>query len=459
MRFIIINFFLIVCVGCYRNAGRHSHLNRQLYETRDFLSFDPTGFYSKESFTLFLSRSSLFKGNFSERETSLLSFANMLLSDSLEDGLTHFLHLKYDDAEAYKIEYMAPDPYNEFEKVRASGLVLAPPTQRPLPLLIFFHPTLLHKDSAPSLIPPSTYSMDPIEDYRLMMVLLALQGYIVVAPDYIGYGSSENEVHPYLHKRSVVQTTASLLFSVQEALHEERIPFQKEMFIMGYSQGGHGALAFAESVQNSSVDFKVRAVSAGGGPYDMLYTVSELLEEVTVWKTLMALLLQSYSYLYNWDLNRILKRESYIDIISDVHRSNDLSNSVRGLPDRVNSLLHSDFIEDIQGNNRRGNSYQFHLEENSVYDWTPGFPVFLFHLKEDEIVPYKNMEIAYKSFRSWRSSRIEKKDCSFKKIKDLVKIMNRLNRRQGNNVAIKPNHISCLFIFFLETSDYFINYR
>ena len=308
-------------------------------------------------------------------------------------------------------------------------------------------------------MPVSLLSMDPLEDHRLMMIFLALQGYIVLAPDYVGYGSSDHIPHPYLHKKSVVQTTASMLYSTVEALHNEGIPFQRDLFIMGYSQGGHGALAFAKAMQNSSADFKIQAVSAGGGPYDMLYTIREHLDQKTLWRILVTLMLKSYSSIYNWDLNDIVKREDYADIISSSFKYESLSNAVRELPHHTDSLFRSQFIRDIYEKDERANPYQWPLEENSVYNWVPNFPVFLFHVRGDQIVSYRNMEIAYRSFNSGRGGIARKKDCSFKRVEDFVDIIGELNRIRGESVQIEPDHINCNFIFFLETGDYFSDYK
>ena len=292
-----------------------------------------------------------------------------------------------------------------------------------------------------------------------MMVFLALQGYIVFAPDYIGYGSSEDSPHPYLHKRSVAQTTVSMLRSASDALDKEGIPFQRDLFIMGYSQGGHAALAVAEALQNSSMNFEIQAVSAGGGPYDMFHTVREHLDQKNLMQIFVTQLLQSYSYIYNWNLDDIVRKEDYADIISSSFRHKSLPRAVRGLPDRTDDLFRSQFIQDIKRRGEEDNPFQMSLKENSVYDWIPGFPVLLFHVKGDEFVPYKNMEIAYQSFRSRIGRNVRRQDCNFKKVRDLMDIISELNRIGGNSVPIKPDHINCSFIFFLEAGEYFHNYR
>ena len=456
---ICVKTFIIICVGCVGGSGQQFSLDSRVYDS-GVLSFDRIGSYSMESFALAFSRSSVFKDTLSERDFKAVFVSSLFLSDYIQDAVTDFLKLKYSKAEGYRIEYMTADPYSDTETMRASGLVLAPSTSRSLPLLVYLHPTLFEKRHAPSLLPSALHSMDPVEDYRLMMIFLALQGYIVFAPDYVGYGASENKPHPYLHKKSVAQTTASLLRSAADALDEKGIPFQRDVFIMGYSQGGHGALAFAEALQNSSMNFKIQAVAAGGGPYDMLETVREHLDQKTLMRIFITQLLQSYAYIYNWNWDDIVRKTDYADIISSSFRHESLPKSTRGLPDRSDTLFRSQFVREITRRGREeDNLFQTSLKENNVYDWVPGFPVFLFHLKEDKFVPYENMEIAYRSFSSGIGRSVRKQDCSFRKVQDLVNIAKELNRKGGNTVSIRPDHINCSFIFFLEASDYFQDYR
>ena len=44
-----------------------------------------------------------------------------------------------------------------------------------------------------------------------MESILVMKGYAVIMPDYVGYGLSREQVHPYLHWRSAAQTAVDLL--------------------------------------------------------------------------------------------------------------------------------------------------------------------------------------------------------------------------------------------------------
>ena len=443
-----------VLIGCsVENPGRPNE-NKGEPLTGELLSMDRTGSYEKNSFV-----HSFFQSSKLPKTDKRLLLGAQLLSSALFDTerVNQFFNFKVSRTTGYRVEYTTLNPYNRKETIRASGLLLIPPffdSSHSLPLLVYHRSTLLKKSEAPGFMPKSLLEMDPLEDGRFMMAFLSMQGFIVLAPDYTGYGSSENIPPPYLHKKSVTRTTEDMLYAVTDMLRKENILFKKEIFIMGYSQGGHGALAFAQNFQNNPREFNIKAIAAGGGPYDLPETMAELISQKTVVPIPMILFLQSYSYIYGWNLNQIMKRRSYADIISSDFKQEDTGKSAAKLPQKVQSLFQPWFIKSVQ--NKNNDPVQETLEENSVYLWYPSSPVFLFHGKEDNIVPYKNMNTAYKYFREGGGA-ITKKDCDFKKIDSLSRIL-KLLRDKFKNLT-KPNHINCNFMFFLEAGDYFHQYK
>ena len=72
------------------------------------------------------------------------------------------------------------------QNIKASGLVAFPETDQGMPILNFNHGTTsLHADA-------------PTEDLiQYSFSNAASAGYIFVIPDYLGFGVSDNIVHPY----------------------------------------------------------------------------------------------------------------------------------------------------------------------------------------------------------------------------------------------------------------------
>ena len=443
-------FSLSIFTGCSGNyAGPLG--NREESHTGELLSANRTGVYEKNSFVYSFFRSS----QFSSVDKKWLLGATWLSSAFFDtEQVNQFFNFKVPHTTGYRVEYTTLHPYNKNETIQVSGLVLTPPSSHPLPLLVYHRSTILDENQAPGFMPSSLLGIDPLRDGRFMMAFLSMQGYIVLAPDYTGYGSSERIRPPYLYKQSVKRTTEDMLQAATTLLEREKIPFKRDMFVMGYSQGGHGALAFSQDWQYNPWGFKIKALAAGGGPYDLPETMAELLHKKTVLRIPMILLLQAYSYIYGWDLNRIMKKRTYADTISFAFEEGNINKSARKLPTEISSLFNSRFIKAVQ--RKEDPLVQEALEDNNVYNWEPDFPVFLFHGREDDIVPYENMNKAYRFFRRGRAS-ITKKDCDFKKLDFLLKIAKKLTPKLKN--LSKPNHINCNFMFFLEAGDYFSQYR
>ena len=439
---LIIRFLLLFLFfsGCnYKNEnGINNYDPADLSEIND---------YTAKDFIFSLFNSPFLSSNMDEDIKFGITLASVVGSESKD--LRRVLNFETEAVTAYEVEYRTRDPVLE-KKITASGLLLVPSLSRPLPLLVYHRATLLTKSAAPSLIPDTMIVIDPITDERANMIMLAMQGYIVLAPDYTGYGSSDNIRHPYLHRKSVAQTSLDMFFSVTEALKEYEIPFTQDVYVMGYSQGGHGAVAFAQEFQYSNTsEFTIKALAAGGGPYDILETVRDIFDQNLITKVTTLLFLQAYTDIYNWDLDTIVKKSSYKKVIESAFDYEDIEEPAEKIPNTADDLFKSQFIEDIQKG--RNDSIQTVLEENSVHNWAPSAPVLLFHARNDKIVPYSNMDIAYDSFNRNGSADVKRKDCSFKRLNRILKSAQELNI---DIKKIHPDHINCIFIFLLEASDF-----
>ena len=104
-----------------------------------------------------------------------------------------------------------------------------------------------------------------------MEMVYLLKGYAVIMPDYVGYGLSRDEFHPYLHWRSAAQTAVDLLNCMPELLDYYGYSYPKDVVVTGYSQGGAVALGVARMIEENyhqENDWSVRKLYAGAGPYD-----------------------------------------------------------------------------------------------------------------------------------------------------------------------------------------------
>ncbi|WP_228206913.1 alpha/beta hydrolase [Acinetobacter sp. LoGeW2-3] len=136
------------------------------------------------------------------------------------------------------------------KNIRATTLVFTPKGTPPMggwPIVVWAHGTTGAADKcAPSRLPLTG------EEKALVMKLVE-RGYAVIAPDYEGLGN-DNEPHPYLHLESAAN---SILSAVSEAKKYYGNVLANEWSVVGWSQGGHAALAAAEySTKLANFDYK-----------------------------------------------------------------------------------------------------------------------------------------------------------------------------------------------------------
>lgn len=102
----------------------------------------------------------------------------------------------------------------------------------------------------------------------LIAAAFASQGYIVVAPNYAGYDTSELSYHPYLVADQQSKDMIDALAAARSALSTATAPDTSasgELFITGYSQGGYVAMATHRAMQEA--DMTVTASAPMSGPY------------------------------------------------------------------------------------------------------------------------------------------------------------------------------------------------
>lgn len=100
----------------------------------------------------------------------------------------------------------------------------------------------------------------------LIAAMYAAQGFIVVAPNYAGYDQSSLGYHPYLVADQQSKDMIDALTAARTALGPlGGVSDNGKLFITGYSQGGHVALATHRAMQTAGMN--VTASVGQSGPY------------------------------------------------------------------------------------------------------------------------------------------------------------------------------------------------
>ena len=153
----------------------------------------------------------------------------------------------------FPVAYWSTNPQGD--SLLVSGRVYLPKHRYLNGIMIACHYTM----TADVEVPSNMLSMES---------LFTMKGYAVIMPDYVGYGLSRDEVHPYLHWRSAAQTAVDLLNCMPELLDYYGYSYPVDVVVSGYSQGGAVALGVTRMLEELDSMWIVRKLYAGAGPYD-----------------------------------------------------------------------------------------------------------------------------------------------------------------------------------------------
>ena len=174
------------------------------------------------------------------------------------------------DVEVYRVTYTTRD--SDGSEVVASGAVLVPRTAGPLRVMCYCRGTIIpvHQEQWA----PSYYNLEKdqsiYENYEMsyLAATFASAGYLVVAPDGIGYGSTKNREHPYNHAASLAWTSLDMLRAAREFARKEKLSLDPRVFITGWSEGGLCGMALHKLIEDTCHDeIPVAASSLLAGAY------------------------------------------------------------------------------------------------------------------------------------------------------------------------------------------------
>lgn len=271
------------------------------------------------------------------------------------------------------------------EDVVASGLIAIPDSVGDFPVLSFQNGTNTLYANAPS--------VNPFITLYQMLECVASMGYIVVIPDYLGFGSTEEIFHPYLHKESTVTSVLDLLRACGEFDEDiaKNMTFLDEYYLMGYSQGGWSTLSLLEAIDQSySSEFNVAGCVCGAGPYDIEYFNSYVLGLTQYpMPSFLGYISKAYDD-HDFFTNTLadLFNEPYATEITTYF---DGLHSTGQINDKLTPVIATLFKSDYIANFETSSAYQSirtALQENSIEAWNTTVPLLLLHGDEDLYVPY-----------------------------------------------------------------------
>ena len=287
---------------------------------------------------------------------------------------------------AYRITYNTTN--TDGKEVVASGAIFVPDTDKALPLFNYNHGTYFpsQEKEAPSYL---GYS------YELIMgKLFAGAGYLVVMPDYIGYGATKNIAHPYGAYHEIAGSVIDMLYAVKEFCTKHHIALSGKNFFSGWSEGAAVALATVKSLEaDHKAEFLPTATVVNAGPYyssGFVHHILDARQSLTHMNTYVWIL-QSYNTLYN--INKPLSY--YFNEPAASHLQKGPETTITRNPQQ---LFTETFISNYK--NGKDTALQNALLRNDLWNWKPGSKIVFCHGDKDDYVPLFNSEKAYSAMKA-----------------------------------------------------------
>ncbi|WP_289019333.1 lipase family protein [uncultured Ornithinimicrobium sp.] len=260
----------------------------------------------------------------------------------------------------------------------ASGLVATPEGVRPHAVVSYQHATQTHRLHVPS----APHKLEGV----MASLAFAGAGYVFVAPDYLGMGSSPGP-HPYLHAETEGRAVVDLLAVLPRVLAEVGTAVPDRVALLGFSQGGHASLAALGKLTRTPQPFEVAAVASVAGAHRLAETVGPavLSGRSAHHTTYLAALATSYARVYGQPLASIVRERwaRRLPLLLDGRRS---SMEVElALPRDPAHLLTRETVDDLVGAGEGW--FPRRLAENSVGDVTTAAPVRFYVGGEDVDAP------------------------------------------------------------------------
>ncbi len=275
-----------------------------------------------------------------------------------------------------------------WDTVILSGKVMLPRGQRPKRMILVSHYTVCSNSEAPS----NCFSLEGI---------LVKQGYGLIIPDYMGYGITANQVHPYLVMDLTARNVLDMYLAVKPWLKAVGMePEHDELILMGYSQGGANTMAVEHLIETEywadedPDQIKIHRVFAGGGPYDVKATYERFVNTDTASYPIAVPLVVQGMIIGNklqMDMRDLMQEWIYVHL-------DDWINSKKYTTGQVNKLIGTHVTHELltpkalDQTSWEVSELQKAMVANSIvsFSWMPEASVYIAHSMDDETVSFQN---------------------------------------------------------------------
>lgn len=289
----------------------------------------------------------------------------------------------------YRVVYKTIDA-NGLE-TQASGAVVIPAgVTNGAPLCLYTHGTVVERYEVPS------YESDEL----VLGMLYGADGYVVTLPDYLGMGDSPGR-HPYCHAATEATASVDLMRAARTMCADLAVTLNNQLFIFGYSQGGHAAMAATKAIQEDySDEFTITASAPMSGPYDLSGAQTDYVLADAPYGAPFYLpyLMFGYNEIYDMYASPsdylVSPYDTLLPPLFDGTYSGGEIDAV--MPSIPKQIIKPEVLEDFINNPE--NPFRLALQENDLTNWIPTIPMIMYYCSGDELVNYQNSIIAQDIF-------------------------------------------------------------
>ncbi|CAD0225909.1 T9SS type A sorting domain-containing protein [Chryseobacterium sp. JV274] len=284
----------------------------------------------------------------------------------------------------YKITYYTKNENNVL--VKATGLLMYPSVPFKLSTVVSDHGTTDSRNNVPSNFKGALTAGFVVE------LSYVLNGYILMAPDYVGMGTGDG-VHPYVDYATEAGATIDFITAANKVLGQLGVKRYDEYFLAGYSQGAHAAMSTLKRLSISNPNnIKFKYAYMGDGPYDfsgVTLNKGVLEKDIYPFTSFLANVLNTCNSTgyktYNNDISEVISAE-YLDKYN-YHVVQDNGGLLWG-PVIWRKLFTTSFVNDVTNN--PNNKLRQCMKPKDVYDWYNKTPMTLGHSTVDLAIPPEN---------------------------------------------------------------------
>ncbi|MEI6172418.1 MAG: prolyl oligopeptidase family serine peptidase [Bacteroidota bacterium] len=292
----------------------------------------------------------------------------------------------------YRVTYPTMVPELGIPTV-ASGLVAIPDNGLDsMPVVSYQHGTVMLKTACPS-------NPDSSLETRLMIAQFASRGYIVIGPDFIGLGVSD-QPHADFVRLTTEQACIDMLNATDKVLKEQKIR-RGTLFLHGWSQGGWATMTFLRRLE--AMNIRVTAASTACAAADFFALMDRWINnpqpgDSPILPAIIATCLFSYEY-YN-QLNGLASsaiRPEFFQASKDLYCwKMDYITFLTKTTMNVRELLRPEFMS--TGNTGSTPFWQV-LEQAQAYRWRCQTPLRMYYGEVDVIIPlyFSTLPAAYQN--------------------------------------------------------------